>query len=191
MSPVLCALDTTTRPFTSQQGACPRPLKTAPSLYTMTGIKPSIHFDCGQFSRERKQAQDHIKPSRQWGAPWTLQATRQIAQCQLSPLPQAVPARQEPPGFSLFEGHNFVLKGQKHSDSGRIYVKGKEDFQAGTDWKRLAQDWQIAHGGTPELWIHHSWRWVHMHQKDSCDIQLWLPMNWDVNTRDTLIPITC
>lgn len=143
---------------------------------------------------KRKKAspsQDHIKPSRQWGAPWTLQATRQIAQCQLSPLPQAVPARQEPPGFSLFEGHNFVLKGQKHSDSGRIYVKGKEDLQAGTDWKRLAQNWQIAHGRTPELWIHHSWRWVHMHQKDSCDIQLWLPMNWDVNTSDTLIPITC
>lgn len=31
-----------------------------------------------------------------------------------------------------------ILKEQKHSDSGRMYVKGKEALRAGADWKRLA-----------------------------------------------------
>lgn len=57
-----------------------------------------------------------------------------------------MPVYQAPAGFGLCEiaGHNFVLKRQKHRDSGRICVKAKEDLLAGIERKRLAQDWQIA-----------------------------------------------
>lgn len=77
-----------------------------------------------------------------------------------------MPACQEPTGFSLFDWRAWLHPNGTNAQWQRQDVcEGKGDLQAGTDWKRLAQDWQIPHGRTTELCIHHSWWWVHMHQK--------------------------
>lgn len=57
-------------------------------------------------------------------------------------LRQCLPVKNPLASVSLTEGHDFILKEQTHSDSGRMYVKGKEISklaQTGKDWHRIGK----------------------------------------------------